>query len=112
VSSGTHTVFVGAYTSTKFHVISGAGGTIEITDPTVVNGGSVQPARPQPFPRLGIDLPDIAFGVHDRVWQLAVLPSAEAYCAETPTEYRDHASLFRSSNIEDVQHGAIGCRFA
>src|SRR6516225_4109654 len=36
-----------------------------------------------------------------RVWQLAVLPSAEAYCAATPTE----CVPFLGSGVVDHQHG-------
>ena len=35
--------FVGAYSAGDFHITSGNGGTVAITDPTVPNGGSVQP---------------------------------------------------------------------
>ena len=37
-------------------------GKVAIIDPTVPNGGSVQPGPAATFPRHGIDLPDIAFG--------------------------------------------------
>jgi hypothetical protein len=54
---------VGHYSSSNFVITSGAGGTVEITDPTVPNGGSVSPVLAATFPRGGIDLPNIAFGV-------------------------------------------------
>jgi hypothetical protein len=53
---------VGSYSAADFHITSGIGGTVAITDPMVVSGGSVQPALAETFPRHGIDLPDIAFG--------------------------------------------------
>jgi hypothetical protein len=53
---------VGSYSVGEFHITSGAGGTVAITDPAVPNGGSVQPSAGSIFPRPGIDLPDIAFG--------------------------------------------------
>jgi autotransporter passenger strand-loop-strand repeat protein len=43
---------------------SGSGGTVEITDPTVPNGGTVALDPAAAFPRGGIDLPNIAFGAH------------------------------------------------
>ena len=53
---------VGSYSVGEFHITSGAGGTVAITDPAIPNGGSVQPSAGSTFPRPGIDLPDIAFG--------------------------------------------------
>jgi hypothetical protein len=65
VSSGGHLVaaikMVGSYSAAD-HITSGISGTVAITDPMVVNGGGVQPAPAQTFPRHGIDLPGIAFG--------------------------------------------------
>ena len=54
--------FVGHYVTSNFHVTAGTGGTVAITDPTVPNGGSVQPSAGATFPRAGVDLADIAFG--------------------------------------------------
>jgi hypothetical protein len=51
---------IGTYSAGNFHVTSGIGGSVKLTDPTVPNGGSVEPG--QSFPRHGIDLPNIAFG--------------------------------------------------
>ena len=66
VSSGGHLVaaikFAGSYSAGDFHITSGAGGTVEIVDPTVPNGGSVEPGPAQALPRAGIDLPNVAFG--------------------------------------------------
>ena len=66
VSSGGHLVaaieLVGAYSAGDFHVTSGISSTVAITDPGVVNGGSVEIRPAQAFPQHGIDLPDIAFG--------------------------------------------------
>jgi autotransporter passenger strand-loop-strand repeat protein len=66
VSSGGVTVasieFIGAYSAGDFHITSGFGGTVAITDPGVFNGGSIQPDAGTAFPRNGIDLPNIAFG--------------------------------------------------
>ena len=68
VSSGGQEVaainFIGSYSSANFHVTSGAGGTVEITDPTVPNGGSAEPGAAGGLPPQGIDLPNIAFGAH------------------------------------------------
>lgn len=55
---------IGNYSSGNFHITSGISGSVKITDPAVVNGGSVVSAPAQPFPRGGIDLPNIAFGAH------------------------------------------------
>ena len=52
----------GSYSVGDFHITSGAGGTVAITDPTVPNGGSVAPGPAHNFPRGGVDLPNIAFG--------------------------------------------------
>jgi hypothetical protein len=66
VSSGGAVVaqinIIGAYTSANFSTRADGSGNVEIFDPTVVNGGSVEPGPAQTFPRHGIDLPDIAFG--------------------------------------------------
>ena len=43
-------------------ITSGAGGTVAITDPTVPNGGGVEPGPAHNFPQGGVDVPDIAFG--------------------------------------------------
>ncbi|PWT93576.1 MAG: hypothetical protein C5B56_00500, partial [Proteobacteria bacterium] len=56
--------FAGQYVTSNFHISSGIDGTVKITDPGVVNGGSVQLGAAQAFPQHGIDLPDIAFGAH------------------------------------------------
>jgi hypothetical protein len=67
VSSGGQLVasieFVGNYSAGNFHITSGHGGIVEITDPTVPNGGSID-ARTADASALhsGIDLPNIAFG--------------------------------------------------
>jgi hypothetical protein len=53
---------VGSYSLGDFHITSGSGGTVEITDPAVPNGGSVQSGAAKSFPQGGIDLPNIAFG--------------------------------------------------
>jgi hypothetical protein len=53
---------VGAYSAGDFSIISGTSGTVAIVDPTVANGGSVEPGAGATFPRRGIDLPVIAFG--------------------------------------------------
>jgi len=55
---------IGNYSSGNFHVTSGISGSVKITDPAVVNGGSVVSGPAQPFPGGGIDLPNIAFGAH------------------------------------------------
>jgi hypothetical protein len=66
VSSGGSAVaeinLVGNYTSATFHITSGAGGSVEITDPTVPNGGSVELGLAQAFPEHEIGLPNITFG--------------------------------------------------
>jgi hypothetical protein len=53
---------VGAYTSSSFHIVSGISGTVAITDPAVVNGGTVEPAPVPSVVQHGIDLPNLAFG--------------------------------------------------
>jgi hypothetical protein len=53
---------VGSYSVGDFHITSGAGGIVAITDPMVPNGGSVAPGPAHNFPRGGVDLPNIAFG--------------------------------------------------
>ena len=53
---------VGSYSAGNFHITSGAGGTVAITDPAVPNGGNVQSSAASTFPLHGVDLPDIAFG--------------------------------------------------
>ena len=55
---------IGHYSSGNFHISSGINGSVKITDPAVVNGGSVVSGPAQPFPGGGIDLPNIAFGAH------------------------------------------------
>jgi len=55
---------IGNYSAGNFHISSGISGSVKITDPAVVNGGSVVSRPAQPFPRAGIDLPNIAFGAH------------------------------------------------
>ncbi len=64
---------IGSYSAGNFHITSGAGGTVAITDPAVPNGGSVQTSAGATFPRPGIDLPDIAFGAQTT---LAYSPNA------------------------------------
>ena len=54
--------FVGNYSAGNFHITAGISGTVKITDPGVVNGGSVEVGNGQAFPQHGIDLPNIAFG--------------------------------------------------
>jgi hypothetical protein len=53
---------VGHYSAADFHITAGTNGTVEVTDPTVPNGGSVEAAPGQVLPQEGIDLPNIAFG--------------------------------------------------
>ena len=66
VSSGGAVVasinLVGAHTSSSFHIVSGISGTVAITDPGVVNGGSVESGPVQVLPQHGIDLPILGFG--------------------------------------------------
>ncbi len=67
VSSGGAVVasieLIGSYTQSDFRIGSGVSGTVAITDPGVVNGGSVDPgAIPSFAPHHGIDLPEIGFG--------------------------------------------------
>ena len=44
---------VGSYSTSNFHITAGAGGTVAIIDPTVPNGGSVEPG-----------VANITFGAH------------------------------------------------
>jgi hypothetical protein len=53
--------FAGQYVTSNFHVTSGIGGTVKITDPAVPNGGSVELEYARTLPRRCIDLRDIAF---------------------------------------------------
>jgi hypothetical protein len=54
---------VGAYTSANFSAQADSNGKVEIVDPTVPNGGSVDSGAVLTFDaHSGIDLPDIAFG--------------------------------------------------
>jgi hypothetical protein len=54
---------VGSYTASNFHITAGVSNTVEITDPGVVNGGSVDNGAALTVDaHSGIDLPDIAFG--------------------------------------------------
>ena len=53
---------VGHYSAGNFVITAGISGTVEITDPTVPNGGSVAPGPTAAFPQRGLDLPNIAFG--------------------------------------------------
>jgi hypothetical protein len=66
VSSGGRVValinMIGSYTSANFSAKADSNGKVEIVDPTVVNGGRVFQGPPAPFPRHGLDLPDIACG--------------------------------------------------
>ena len=68
VSSGTTVVaaihLAGAYVTSNFHIGSGIGGSVAITDPAVPNGGGVVSGPAATLPRQGIDLPNIAFGAH------------------------------------------------
>ena len=55
-------VLIGNYSAGNFHITSGISGSVKITDPGGVDGGSVVAGSAQAIPRQGIDLPDIAFG--------------------------------------------------
>jgi hypothetical protein len=63
VSSGGAVVaainMIGAYTSANFSGKADSNGNVEIVDPTVPNGGSIES-----FPSHGIEVPNIAFGAH------------------------------------------------
>jgi hypothetical protein len=51
------------YTASNFHITAGVSNTVEITDPGVVNGGSVDGGGALAGDaHRGIDLPNIAFG--------------------------------------------------
>ncbi len=52
---------IGSYSATNFSARDNVG-HVEIFDPTVPNGGSVEVGTAGAFPRDGIDLPNIAFG--------------------------------------------------
>ena len=67
VSSGGQLVasidLIGVYSAGNFTVISGAGGTVEITDPAVVGGGSVDTgSAAMVWLRNSVDLPGVAAG--------------------------------------------------
>ena len=53
---------IGSYTSANFSARADGSGNVEIVDPAVPNGGSVESGPIQTFQRHGLDLPDIAFG--------------------------------------------------
>jgi len=53
---------IGHYSAGNFVITAGGSGEVEITDPTVPNGGSVVPGPAAAFPQQGIDLPNIGFG--------------------------------------------------
>jgi fibronectin-binding autotransporter adhesin len=55
---------LGSYSAGNFQISSGVGGSVEITDPTVFNGGSVT-SGPQGFPQNGLDLDSLAFNAHE-----------------------------------------------
>jgi hypothetical protein len=56
------TNMIGSYTSANFSAKADNDGKVQIVDPAVVNGGSVEVGNAKAVPRIGIDLPDIAFG--------------------------------------------------
>lgn len=65
VTDGTHSAtvtLVGSYTSANFSATDDGSGHLMITDPPVVNGGSVAQGPGDALPRHDIDLPNIAFG--------------------------------------------------
>ena len=61
---------------------------MKITDPGVVNGGSVELAPAQAFPQHGIDLPDIAFG------------------AQTTLAYAENSANTGMLTVSDGRHAA------
>ena len=70
VSSGGQLVasidLIGVYSAGNFTVTSGAGGTVEITDPAVVGGGGVDTgSAAMVWLRNSVDLPGVAAGAHD-----------------------------------------------
>jgi hypothetical protein len=80
VSSGGAVVasidMIGAYTSANFTAASGVSGTVAITDPGVVNGGSVETGSALRFGlHHGTDLPNIAFGAQTTL-AYSQMPSA------------------------------------
>jgi hypothetical protein len=62
---------VGTYSAGDFHVISGNGGTVAITDPTVPNGGSVQLGTA--FPQQNLARIQVEF-IQNRIQSLGELP--------------------------------------
>lgn len=55
-------VLIGTYSAGNFHISSGISGSVKITDPGIVNGGSVPFGDVEVFPHHGVDLPHIANG--------------------------------------------------
>ena len=53
---------IGTYTSANFSARDDGNGNVEIFDPTVPNGGSIELGAAGGFPQQGIDLPNIGFG--------------------------------------------------
>jgi hypothetical protein len=86
VSSGGAVVasieLIGNYSSGNFHVTAGAGGTVKITDPGVVNGGSVD-----------LGAPNVAFGA-----QTTLAYSENAAGTMTLTDARHAAAIVLLGN--------------
>jgi ELWxxDGT repeat protein len=99
VSSGGAVVasidLVGAYTSSSFHIVSGISGTVAITDPAVLNGGTVEPAPVPSVVRHGINLPNLAFGGPGT---LAYAQTANAGNAPTILDGRHAATIVLLGN--------------
>ena len=88
--------FAGSYTSTNFHVTSGKGGVVEITDPIVPSGGSVTLSATGTFPRNGIDLPNIRFGAQTTLAYAANVAGTGGTL--TVSDGRDAASIAPRGN--------------
>ena len=85
---------VGHYSAGNFVLTAGSGGTVEITDPAVPNGGSVTPGSTAAFPQHGIDLPNIAFGAQTT---LAYSESAAGTGGTLTVDDGRHAARDRAS---------------
>ena len=80
---------IGTYSPGEFKLTSGIGGTVEITDPAVINGGGIPLRSAQPSPQQGTDLPNFSS------WAQTTLAYAE-----------DNTDTGGSLQVTDGRHAA------
>jgi hypothetical protein len=99
--------FAGKYVTSNFHITAGSGGTVEIVDPAVVNGGSVdtRAVNAQAL-RNGVDLPNIAFGPQTTLAYTA--NAADAGGTLTVSDGRHAASVALLGNYMAGSFAAMG----